>query len=80
VLACSDGLWNYIPDAAELARLAAGGFGGLRPAANALTTVALEGGGHDNITAVLAPWPPRRPQPGGEPTSEIPRQVEGNES
>jgi serine/threonine protein phosphatase PrpC len=80
VLACSDGLWNYVPDAAELARLAAGGFGGLRPAANALTTVALEGGGHDNITAVLAPWPPRRPQPGGEPTSEIPRQVEGNES
>lgn len=72
VLACSDGLWNYVPDAAELARLAAGGFGGLLPAAAALTAVALEGGGHDNITAVLAAWPPRTPEPGGaEATAEI---------
>jgi len=72
VLACSDGLWNYLPAAADLARLAAGGFGGLPAAAAALTAVALEGGGHDNITAVLAPWPPRVPEPGGdEPTGEI---------
>jgi serine/threonine protein phosphatase PrpC len=72
VLACSDGLWNYVPDAADLARLAAGGFGGLLPTAAALTAVALEGGGHDNITAVLAAWPPRTPDPGGpEQTAEI---------
>jgi serine/threonine protein phosphatase PrpC len=72
VLACSDGLWNYVPDAVDLARLAAGGFGGLRPTAAALTAVALEGGGHDNITAVLAAWPPRTPDPGGEePTAQI---------
>jgi serine/threonine protein phosphatase PrpC len=82
VLACSDGLWNYVPDAADLARLAAGGFGGLQAAANAMASVAIEGGGHDNITAVLLPWPPRRPEPGGEPTSEIQavnEPVEGNE-
>jgi serine/threonine protein phosphatase PrpC len=71
VLACSDGLWNYVPDAADLARLAARGFGGLLPAANAMATVALEGGGHDNITAVLAAWPPRAAEPSGDPTAEI---------
>ncbi|HTJ65957.1 MAG TPA: protein phosphatase 2C domain-containing protein [Actinospica sp.] len=71
VLACSDGLWNYVPDAADLARLAAGGFGGLLPTANAMANVALEGGGHDNITAVLVPWPPTAPAPGGDNTAEI---------
>jgi serine/threonine protein phosphatase PrpC len=74
VLACSDGLWNYVPAAADLAGIAAGGFGGLLPTASALTAVALEGGGHDNITAVLAVWPPRTPEPGGtEQTAEIER-------
>ena len=72
VLACSDGLWNYVPDPADLAHLASGGFGGLLPTASALTAVALEGGGHDNITAVLAAWPPHAPEPAaGERTAEI---------
>jgi serine/threonine protein phosphatase PrpC len=89
VLACSDGLWNYVPDAVDLARLAADGFGGLPSSAAALTAVALEGGGHDNITTVLAAWPPRTPDPGGtEPTAQIeglstsvsePHRSEGND-
>jgi serine/threonine protein phosphatase PrpC len=89
VLACSDGLWNYVPEAADLARMAAGGFGGLVSTASALTAVALEGGGHDNITAVLAAWPPRTPDPGGaQPTAQFeglstgvtePHRSEGNE-
>lgn len=60
VLACSDGLWNYVWDADELARLAAGHHELLAKAA-ALTTVALDGGGQDNITAVLAVYPPDPP-------------------
>ena len=62
VLACSDGLWNYVPEAAKLAELAvptgAGAWGGLQAAANSLCAVALEGGGHDNITVTLAAYPP----------------------
>jgi len=72
VLACSDGLWNYVPDPADFARLASGGSGGLLAIASALTAVALEGGGHDNITAVLAAWPPRAPEPAAaQRTAEI---------
>jgi PPM family protein phosphatase len=57
LLLCSDGLWNYLPAGDELAELAlpeierAGPVG----AATALTTVALEAGGHDNITVVVVP-------------------------
>jgi serine/threonine protein phosphatase PrpC len=68
LLLCSDGLWNYQPDAAELARM-------VMPAAVAdplaaaarLVEFAIEAGGADNITAVLAPFPlafpPRPPVP-----------------
>jgi serine/threonine protein phosphatase PrpC len=58
VLACSDGLWNYVWDAADLARLADGAGRGLAAGAVSLTAVALQGGGHDNITTVLAAYPP----------------------
>jgi serine/threonine protein phosphatase PrpC len=59
VLVCSDGLWNYRPEAADLAALAL-------PAAQtdplaaaiALVKFAVDAGGADNITAVLAPFPP----------------------
>ncbi|HEU5333805.1 MAG TPA: protein phosphatase 2C domain-containing protein, partial [Actinocrinis sp.] len=73
VLACSDGLWNYVWDAEDLSRLAAGGWGGLAAGAASLTAVALDGGGHDNITVVLAASPPGTPRPSGDTqTMEIP--------
>jgi PPM family protein phosphatase len=56
VLLCSDGLWNYLPEAATLAEVmpAEGGM----TAAVELTKLALKMGGHDNITTVLVPFPP----------------------
>ena len=58
VLLCSDGLWNYQPESAKLAELAlpaaiADPLGAVR----ALVGFALEAGGMDNVTAVLAPFP-----------------------
>lgn len=60
VLLCSDGLWNYLPEAAALAGALPGGPTRVEPlpAAAELTRVALELGGHDNITTVLVPFPP----------------------
>lgn len=56
VLLCSDGLWNYLPDPNALteAMPAEGGM----TAATELTKLALDLGGHDNITTVLVPFPP----------------------
>ncbi|MEU0497537.1 protein serine/threonine phosphatase 2C family protein [Mycobacterium sp. NPDC006124] len=53
LLLCSDGLWNYLPDAADLARFCSG----TDPvsAARALTEFALAAGGNDNITVALIP-------------------------
>ena len=56
MLLCSDGLWNYLPDAQALAD-AMPAEGGMT-AADELTKLALELGGHDNITTVLVPFPP----------------------
>ncbi|MFC4857613.1 PP2C family serine/threonine-protein phosphatase [Actinophytocola glycyrrhizae] len=56
VLLCSDGLWNYVPDAVALAG-AMPGEGGMA-AVDGLTKLALDLGGHDNITTVLVPFPP----------------------
>ncbi len=56
VLVCSDGVFRYRPAAADLARIT--------PAkspldtARDLVTFAVEQGGHDNITAIILPYPP----------------------
>jgi serine/threonine protein phosphatase PrpC len=52
---CTDGLWNYAPDASELGRLAEALPAGAAPAAvaRALTDTANSRGGHDNITVVV---------------------------
>ncbi len=56
LLLCSDGLWNYLEDAAGLAAVALpDAITDPLAAAAALTTVALEAGGRDNITVVLVP-------------------------
>lgn len=63
VLLCSDGLWNYLPEAAALldALPSDGDRADHLAAATELTRLALELGGHDNITTVLVPFPPEAP-------------------
>jgi serine/threonine protein phosphatase PrpC len=62
VLLCSDGLWNYRPEAAGLADLALpAALTDPLGAAAALVRFALDAGGADNVTAVLAPFPPPGP-------------------
>jgi serine/threonine protein phosphatase PrpC len=61
VLVCSDGLWNYRPEAADLAAMALpAALTDPLTAAGALVKFAVDAGGADNITAVLAPFPPAR--------------------
>ncbi len=64
VLVCSDGLWNYRPDAAGLAKIALPDalFDPLGAAID-MVKFALEAGGMDNITVVLTPFPLTRPAP-----------------
>jgi serine/threonine protein phosphatase PrpC len=75
VLLCSDGLWNYLPEATELAaELAASpatapaatpageapdAAGPPLRAARALVRTALDAGGRDNVTVVVIPFPSR---------------------
>jgi serine/threonine protein phosphatase PrpC len=56
LLLCSDGLWNYLPEAADQAARLTDPVSPLKAAAD-LTSVALELGGHDNITVVVVPYP-----------------------
>src|SRR5690348_15640256 len=59
LLLCSDGLWNYQPEAAGLAGLALpGALTDPLGTAAALVEFALQAGGADNITVVLATFPP----------------------
>src|SRR6476646_6307430 len=55
VLLCTDGLWNYMATAPELAELMAALPAGASPAAvgRALTDIALARGGKDNITVAV---------------------------
>jgi serine/threonine protein phosphatase PrpC len=61
LLLCTDGLWNHVPDAAELTAIALSAARSAPPeaaplaAAQALTAAALEAGGRDNITTVIIP-------------------------
>jgi serine/threonine protein phosphatase PrpC len=58
VLVCSDGLWNYLPEAAELAAAVPTAASEPLEAARSLTRLALAAGGRDNITVVVIPFPP----------------------
>jgi serine/threonine protein phosphatase PrpC len=55
LLLCSDGLWNYVPDPTHLGELISSLPDGASPAAvaRALTEIALDRGGRDNITVVV---------------------------
>jgi serine/threonine protein phosphatase PrpC len=66
VLICSDGLWNYQPDAAGLAeRALPAALTSPLATARALVQFANDSGGHDNVTVVLVPFPPAGPRPVG---------------
>ncbi|MHA4819012.1 protein phosphatase 2C domain-containing protein [Streptomyces aculeolatus] len=58
VIVCTDGLWNYAEAAAELAA-AVPPDAAVRPlhAAQVLVGHALDGGGHDNVTVAVLPFP-----------------------
>jgi serine/threonine protein phosphatase PrpC len=64
VLVCSDGLWNYEPDAAGLAaRALPAALSSPLDTARTLVEFALKAGGHDNVTVVIAPFPPTASKP-----------------
>jgi serine/threonine protein phosphatase PrpC len=73
LLLCSDGLWNYEPEAAKLAeRALPEALTDPLAAAGALVEFALESGGVDNVTVVLAPFPPATTQPVSDHTVTAP--------
>jgi serine/threonine protein phosphatase PrpC len=55
LLLCTDGLWNYVADSAELGELVDALPSGASPAAvaRALADAALDRGGRDNVTVVV---------------------------
>ncbi|MFD8571300.1 PP2C family serine/threonine-protein phosphatase [Streptomyces sp. NPDC059639] len=61
VVVCTDGLWNYAESAEQMAG-AVPADAAARPlhAAQVLTGHALDGGGHDNVTVAVLPFPGAR--------------------
>ncbi|MFC0435397.1 PP2C family serine/threonine-protein phosphatase [Kutzneria buriramensis] len=57
VVLCSDGLWNYLGSADELADRVRPLASQPRTAATELVRFAIGRGGHDNVTVVVAPLP-----------------------
>ncbi|MBO0806629.1 MAG: serine/threonine-protein phosphatase, partial [Nocardiopsaceae bacterium] len=57
VVVCSDGLWNYLPEADTLRAAAPFARTDPRRTAAALVRTALDAGGHDNVTVVVVPFP-----------------------
>ncbi|HKO27239.1 MAG TPA: protein phosphatase 2C domain-containing protein [Solirubrobacteraceae bacterium] len=66
---CTDGLWNYAPSAGELARLVEALPADAAPAAvaRALTDIANDRGGHDNITVAVVDIDPSESAPADSP-------------
>ncbi|WP_026117452.1 PP2C family protein-serine/threonine phosphatase [Nocardiopsis alkaliphila] len=62
VVLCSDGLWNYYPEAKDLADAVPGAGRSPLEAARAYVGHALKAGGRDNITVVVIPMPPGEPR------------------
>jgi serine/threonine protein phosphatase PrpC len=58
IVVCTDGLWNYAESAPEMAE-AIPADARTRPlhSARALLGLALDGGGHDNVTVAVLPFP-----------------------
>jgi serine/threonine protein phosphatase PrpC len=58
VVVCTDGLWNYAEAADEMAQ-AVPADAAARPlhTARVLVGHALDGGGHDNVTVAVVPFP-----------------------
>ncbi|MCT7356745.1 protein phosphatase 2C domain-containing protein, partial [Streptomyces sp. 15-116A] len=58
VVVCTDGLWNYAESAEEMAEVVPADAA-VRPlhSARVLVGHALDGGGHDNVTVALVPFP-----------------------
>ncbi|OLT29351.1 serine/threonine protein phosphatase [Nocardiopsis sp. CNR-923] len=57
VVLCTDGLWNYYPEAVDLAAAVPGAGTAPREAARRYVDLALEAGGKDNVTVVVIPVP-----------------------
>ena len=68
LVACSDGLWNYLGDAEALIAAIAG-RSDKAETARALIEHANTSGGHDNITVVVADWPRAASAPAAATTS-----------
>jgi serine/threonine protein phosphatase PrpC len=68
VVVCTDGLWNYAESADELASVVpADARAHPLRCAQVLVGVALDGGGHDNVTVAVLPFPARAGRAEHEP-------------